>query len=182
MIVYDAFKVFGMAALLILIIIYLLFSIIRRVTELRKNREERINEKLQEKYNKEVSEISNITKEEAIKKLKENCCVMCAYGSQNNRDAIRTLEQELNKSEDPDLTNEEKFFKDWGKRPFYNDRVDYFCPAEIAPLLVSQYDAEFISKGCIGLDLDLSDPNRCKNCKKRFWKSKYKRPEKKEVR
>ena len=56
MIVYDAFKVFGMAAFLILIIIYLLFSIIRRVAELRKNREERINEKLQEKYDKETND------------------------------------------------------------------------------------------------------------------------------
>lgn len=45
------------------------------------------------------------TTEEAIKTLKENCCAMCAYGSQDmdscdirgcdNRDAIKALEQEL---------------------------------------------------------------------------------------
>ena len=44
------------------------------------------------------------TTEEAIKTLKENCCAMCAYGSQDmdscdirgcdNRDAIKALEQE----------------------------------------------------------------------------------------
>lgn len=48
-------------------------------------------------------------REKAIKTLKENCCAMCAYGSQDmdscdirscdNRDAIKALEQEnvLNK-------------------------------------------------------------------------------------
>ena len=45
-----------------------------------------------------------MTREEAYKTLKENLCAMCAYGSQNmescdirscdNRDAIKTLEQE----------------------------------------------------------------------------------------
>lgn len=45
-----------------------------------------------------------MTREEAIKTLKENYCAMCAYGSQNmdscdirscdNRDAIKALEQE----------------------------------------------------------------------------------------
>lgn len=45
-----------------------------------------------------------MTREEAIKTLKENYCVMCAYGSQDmdscdirscdNRDAIKALEQE----------------------------------------------------------------------------------------
>lgn len=44
-----------------------------------------------------------MTREEAIKALKENYCAMCAYGSQNmdscdirscdNRDAIKALEQ-----------------------------------------------------------------------------------------
>lgn len=53
MIIYDAFHLIGLAILLNSIIIYLLFSIIRRVAELRKNREKRINEKLQEKYDKE---------------------------------------------------------------------------------------------------------------------------------
>lgn len=53
MIIYDGFTIFGLITLSILIIIYLLFSIIRRVVDARKNREERINEKLQKKYNKE---------------------------------------------------------------------------------------------------------------------------------
>ena len=45
-----------------------------------------------------------MTNEETIKTLKENCCAMCAYGSQDmdscdirgcdNRDAIKALEQE----------------------------------------------------------------------------------------
>lgn len=45
-----------------------------------------------------------MTREDAIKTLKENYCAMCAYGSQDmdscdirscdNRDAIKTLEQE----------------------------------------------------------------------------------------
>ena len=45
-----------------------------------------------------------MTREEAIETLKENFCAMCAYGSQSmmscdirgcdNRDAIKTLEQE----------------------------------------------------------------------------------------
>ena len=45
-----------------------------------------------------------MTREEAIKTLKENCCTMCAYGSQDmdscdiricdNKDAIKALEQE----------------------------------------------------------------------------------------
>lgn len=56
MIVYDGFTIFGLITLSILIIIYLLFSIIRRVVELRKNREEHINEKLQEKYDKEAND------------------------------------------------------------------------------------------------------------------------------
>lgn len=44
-----------------------------------------------------------ITTEQAIKTLKENCCAMCAYGSQDmdscdihgcdNRDAIKAMEQ-----------------------------------------------------------------------------------------
>ena len=45
-----------------------------------------------------------MTREEAIKTIKENCCAMCAYGSQDmdscdirscdNKDAIKALEQE----------------------------------------------------------------------------------------
>lgn len=45
-----------------------------------------------------------MTREEAINTLKENCCAICAYGSQDmdscdirscdNRDAIKALEQE----------------------------------------------------------------------------------------
>ncbi len=53
MIVYDGFQIFSLITIAVMIIIYLLFSIIRRVAELRKNREKRINEKLQEKYDKE---------------------------------------------------------------------------------------------------------------------------------
>ena len=71
--------------------------------------------------------MSNLTIEEALKTLKESCCEMCTYGARgmddcvihscNKRDAIRALEQDIselkqerNKSEDPDLTIEEKFY------------------------------------------------------------------------
>lgn len=53
MIVYDGFHLIGLAALATLIIVYVSICIICRIADKRKNREERINEKLQEKYDKE---------------------------------------------------------------------------------------------------------------------------------
>ena len=53
MIVYNAFDLIGLTALATLIVVYVSICIICRVADRRKNCEERINEKLQEKYDKE---------------------------------------------------------------------------------------------------------------------------------
>lgn len=54
MIVYDGFHLIGLAAFAALIVVYILICIIDRIINARKNREDRINEKLQKKYDKEV--------------------------------------------------------------------------------------------------------------------------------
>ena len=80
-----------------------------------------------------------MTTEEAIKTLKENCCAMCAYGSQDmdscdirgcdNRDAIKALEQELYW-----IPVSERLPKSCG---MYNvTRKIYDCP-DTAPIIMS---------------------------------------------
>ena len=95
---------------------------------------------------------------------------------------IRVPEEETDESDDEDLTNEEKFLKDWGRRPIHANVVgsmayEYVCPAITGlPFDQKAYNPE---TGLCSADDWLS--SGCRECAKRFWKSKYKKPEKKEV-
>lgn len=88
-------------------------------------------------------------------------------------------EEEADELDDEDLTNEQKFIRDWGRRPVHANVVGslaykYICPATTGlPIDQKAYNAE--------TGLCSAPESACSECAKRFWKSKYKKPEKKEV-
>lgn len=88
-------------------------------------------------------------------------------------------DKKTNEPDDEDLTNEQKFIRDWGRRPIHANVVgslayEYICPANTGlPIDQKAYSVE--------TGLCSADQSACHECAKQFWKSKYKRPEKKEV-
>ena len=91
----------------------------------------------------------------------------------------RVPDEDTKEPDDEDLTNEEKFLKDWGRRPVHANVIgsvayEYLCPTNFGiPVDQKEYNIE--SGIC------RADESACHNCAEKFWKSKYKRPEKKEV-
>ena len=87
--------------------------------------------------------------------------------------------EEMDEPDDEDLTNEEKFLRDWGRRPVHANVVGslaykYICPATTGlPIDQKAYSIE--------TGLCSAPESACSECTKRFWKSKYKKPVKKEV-
>ena len=85
-------------------------------------------------------------------------------------------DEETDEPDDEDLTNEQKFIRDWGRRPTHANVVgslayEYICPVTIGlPIDQKAYSVE--------TELCSADQSACHECAKRFWKSKYKRPEK----
>lgn len=88
-------------------------------------------------------------------------------------------EEVIDEPDDEDLTNEQKFLRDWGRRPILANVVgslayEYLCPGVTGvPFDQKAYDTK--------TELCSAGPSTCRECAKRFWKSKYKKPEKKEV-
>ena len=86
-------------------------------------------------------------------------------------------EDETDEPDDEDLTNEEKFLQDWGRRPVHANVIgslayEYICPAVTGiPFDQKMYNPE----------TGLCSTDQCIECARQFWKSKYKKPEKKEV-
>ena len=88
-------------------------------------------------------------------------------------------DEETDEPDDEDLTNEQKFIRDWGRQPLHPCVVgslayEYVCPAITGlPFDQKEFNTE--------TGLCSANPSTCSECKKRFWKSKYKKPEKKEA-
>ncbi len=91
----------------------------------------------------------------------------------------RVPDEDTEEPADEDLTNEQKFLRDWGRRPINANVVgslayEYICPAHTGlPFDQKEYNTKS--------GLCSAGPSNCRECAKRFWKSKYKKPEKKEV-
>lgn len=102
-----------------------------------------------------------MTREEAIKTLKENYCAMCAYGSQDmdscdihscdNKDTIKALEQEpCEGAISRQAVLDEAFevdTKEYGRIEVVGDEAEYYSDEEMAELFYDLWEAGIIGIG-----------------------------------